>query len=80
LPIFVRQRWGVVDDLIVDAAWRRRGIGKRLVHAIESWAHELDAAWVEMNVYDFNSEARDFYASMGYLPLSMKLHKPRSGR
>jgi hypothetical protein len=35
----------------------------------------LGAAWIEVNVYDVNAEARRFYESLGYLPLSTKLRK-----
>ena len=75
LPVLVPQRWGVLDGLVVDPAWRRRGVGARLVQAVESWAHALGAAWVELNVYEFNAEARRFYEALGYLPLSTKLRK-----
>jgi len=76
-PVFVRQRWGVVDGVVVDPAWRRRGIGTLLTQSIEEWALGLGARWVELNVYEFNAEARRFYEALGYVPLSTKLRKPR---
>jgi ribosomal protein S18 acetylase RimI-like enzyme len=75
-PIFRQQRWGVLDGLVVDPTWRRRGIGRRLTHAVEEWAFESGASWIELNVYEFNIEARRFYEALGYLPLSTKLRKP----
>jgi GNAT superfamily N-acetyltransferase len=79
-PVFRRQRWGVLDGLVVDPTWRRRGIGKRLTYAVEGWALESGAPWIELNVYEFNTEARRFYEALGYLPFSTKLRKPgRSG-
>jgi len=74
-PVFVQQRYGVLDGLVVDDAWRRRGIGKQLVQAVESWALDLGAQWLEMNVYEFNVEARRFYDALGYGALSTKLSK-----
>src|SRR3954447_10298154 len=76
LPVFRQQRFGVLDELVVDPTWRRRGIGRRLAHAVEQWARESGAPWIELNVYDFNTEARRFYEALGYLPLSTKLRKP----
>jgi len=70
LGVFVRQRWGVLDDLVVTSSWRRRGVGRVLMRAVEG------APWVELSVYDFNEEARRFYESIGYLPLRTVLRKP----
>jgi GNAT superfamily N-acetyltransferase len=76
LPIFVPQRWGVIDGIVVAEAWRRRGIATKLADAAEAWAREHGAAWVELNVYDFNAEASAFYRARGYDVLSSKLRKP----
>ena len=78
-PAFIPQRWGVLDVLVVDPAWRRQGIGKRLARAVEAWAIQSGAPWVEVNVYDINAEARRFYEALGYLPLSMKLQTGGTG-
>jgi GNAT superfamily N-acetyltransferase len=77
LPIFVPQRWGLLDSLVVAASRRRRGVGMQLARAIEAWALGQGAAWVEASVYDFNAEARRFYAALGYLPLRTIVRKPR---
>lgn len=77
-PVFIRQRWGVLDGLVVDPDWRRRGIGRLLAQAFEQWALDLGAVWVELNVYEFNPEAYKFYQGLGYLPLATRMRKPRS--
>jgi ribosomal protein S18 acetylase RimI-like enzyme len=79
LGIFIRQDWAVIDDLVVSPAWRRRGIGVQLARAAESWANQRDVAWVELGVYDFNTEARAFYETLGYLPVSTKLRRTLPG-
>ena len=76
LPIFVPRRRGVIDGLVVDPGWRRRGVGKRLVEAFEAWAHAEGAPSVELNVYEFNDGARRFYEALGYAPLRRTLRKP----
>ena len=63
-PAFIPQRWGVLDVLVVNPAWRRQGIGKRLARAVEAWAIESGAPWVEVNMYNINAEARRFYEAL----------------
>jgi GNAT superfamily N-acetyltransferase len=74
-PVFIPQSWGVVDNLVVAHAARRRGVGTRLMRAAEAWAAERRAPWIELGVYEFNREARDFYAALGYAPTWAKMRK-----
>ena len=78
VPVFLPQRWGLLDSLVVASAWRRRGVGKLLADAFEAWALGEGAAWVEASVYEFNGKARRFYAALGYLPLRTTVRKPRA--
>jgi diamine N-acetyltransferase len=74
-PVFIPQRWGVLDAVVVSPSCRRRGVGRQLALAAETWATAQGAAWVELGVYEFNSDARRFYEALGYLPVSSKLRK-----
>jgi len=76
LAIFRRQHWCVLDALVVEPAWRRRGGGTLLTRAVENWGTASGAAWTELNLYDFNAGARRFYAALGYVAYSTKLRKP----
>ena len=74
--MFIRQQHAVIDDLIVRPDWRRKRIAQRLYEACEQWALERKAAWIEANVYEFNAEARDFYASVGLETTMRRMRKP----
>jgi diamine N-acetyltransferase len=76
---FIRQQHAVIDDLIVHPDWRRRGIARRLYESCEEWARERKASWIEVNVYDFNAEAYDFYTSLGFKTTMRRLRKPFAG-
>jgi ribosomal protein S18 acetylase RimI-like enzyme len=74
--VFVSQHWAVLDSIAVLEAWRRRGVGTALTRAAEHWARDRTAKWIELGVYEFNDDARSFYRTLGYLPVSTKLRKP----
>jgi ribosomal protein S18 acetylase RimI-like enzyme len=75
IALFIPQSWAVLDSIAVAQPWRRRGVGRALTLAAESWARSKNLGWLELGVYEFNQDARAFYEALGYLPLSTKLRK-----
>lgn len=60
----------LVDDahvvrLAVDAAWRRRGIGRALLDGLGSWADGIGADALVLEVRDGNDAALQLYAQAG---------------
>jgi GNAT superfamily N-acetyltransferase len=55
-----------IASLIVDQAWRDRGVGKRLVEAIEKWARDQGCDVVEVTSGNQRVDAHRFYEGMGY--------------
>ena len=53
-----------VEDLFVDPAWARRGIGRALVEEIASIARAAGSPFMEV---DANPHALAFYASVGFV-------------
>jgi GNAT superfamily N-acetyltransferase len=62
-----------IDTIVVNGAFRRQHIGKRLVEAALIWASVSGATRTELGVYEFNEAARAFWASMGFQTLSRRL-------
>lgn len=56
----------VIDNLVVRAECRDRGIGERLVAASMDWAREQGASHVELGVHAVNRHARRFYERLGF--------------
>jgi GNAT superfamily N-acetyltransferase len=79
LSVFVPQQHAVVDNLVVHPKWRRKGVGRKLYEACEDWARAHAAAWLDINVYEFNEEAYRFYTSVGFGPMMRKMRKPLRG-
>ena len=54
-----------LEDLIVSAAYRGKGIGKALFQKVAAWAANWGATQMEWQVQDVNSDARKFYEKLG---------------
>jgi diamine N-acetyltransferase len=55
-----------VEEVVVSSDHRRLGVGKALMHGVETWARERRVGQIELTVWEFNEEARKFYESLGY--------------
>lgn len=55
-----------VEDVVVDADWRGRGIGRALLAAAEAWAHERGAVRIALLADETNLPALDFYDRLGF--------------
>jgi ribosomal protein S18 acetylase RimI-like enzyme len=56
----------IVWELHVDAAYRRRGIGRSLLSAVENAAREKGLRMVSIETQSSNVPAIDFYRACGY--------------
>ena len=67
--------YGLVSDLVVAQEFRRRGIGRKLLEAAESFARNRGARSLRIGVLAGNQIAEDLYSSMGFTPLYAELEK-----
>jgi GNAT superfamily N-acetyltransferase len=66
----------VVDALVVDARYRRRGIGTRLLGSVEEWARTRGAALLLLDTYAASPLSVPFYERrMGYARRSVRFQK-----
>ena len=61
--------------LVVDASWRRRGIGGRLLAAAETWSRAQGAAVIVLTSGEQRSEAHPFYERLGYANTGRRYRK-----
>ncbi len=54
-----------LEDLFVEPAWRGRGIGTAMMHALARTAVARGCGRLEWSVLDWNERAQRFYASLG---------------
>ena len=64
-PVFEAGRYGEVMDMVVDAAARRRGVGKALFTALKAWFRERGADHLELRAAHRNLTAQAFWRAMG---------------
>ncbi len=70
------RRRGHVETVVVAAARRRRGIGRRLLEAANDWARRQGAVEMVLTTWAGNEAADAFYERLGYRVLSRVLHAP----
>jgi len=62
------RRWCEIDQIAVDPAWRRRGIGTALMTAALQEASARGVRDVELSSWAFNSDAHAMFQRFGFEP------------
>jgi len=65
LDIFKPQTIAEISDIAVADGMRSKGIGYHLFEAARAWAKSKGAKRLELNVWEFNDNARAFYERQG---------------
>ena len=63
-----------VMNLAVDPAYRRRGIGERLLRHLSQTLAGTGAAYLLLEVRESNAPARTLYEKVGFLPIGKRPH------
>jgi ribosomal protein S18 acetylase RimI-like enzyme len=66
---------GFIYDLLLQADYRGRGLGKQAMLALEKKAKELGLASLALNVFEGNTVAKSLYTSLGYEVRSLNMSK-----
>jgi len=72
----VGYRYGYLQSLLVQEAFRHRHIGARLVEAAQQWAAQQGATEMHVDVWEFASGPLPFYERLGYRTLRRTLVRP----
>lgn len=78
-----RTRTGMVKPRVVAdvgiailSAYRRHGIGRRLMQVAEGWARSQGAEMTTLDCHESNTAAINFYQSLGYRRTGLLMRKP----
>lgn len=64
---------GYIGELAVDERATRRGIGRSLVEAAQTWAQDQGLANLTLHTGAFNTGARAFYTALGFREEEVRL-------
>ena len=70
----------LAEDLFVPRQWRGRGVGSRLVHALEEWGRNKGCARIQILAAADNAPALAFYDRMGFARTGMVCLRRELGR
>jgi ribosomal protein S18 acetylase RimI-like enzyme len=56
-----------IHDIHVIRPAQRRGVGRRLLEAVEAKARQLDCCKLTLEVYEDNTAARELYRKFGFV-------------
>ena len=65
-PCFAQRDYGMIDDLAVTAAWRRKGIGQKLLARATTWFTEKGIHRIEARFLRENELASNFWRKAGF--------------
>jgi ribosomal protein S18 acetylase RimI-like enzyme len=65
-PIFLRKRCGFIADLAVKSAYRRRGIGDKLLHSLYEWFQTQGVKRIQLRVSVHNRIGYSFWKKQGF--------------
>lgn len=61
----------LVEDVVVDAAWRGEGVGSALLEALQRWGQERGLSRLQLLADRGNTSALDFYYRRGWSPTQL---------
>lgn len=73
MKALVRHRFAKIEDIVVDEAFRHRGIAGQLIEKVRQWAKERRLDYMELNVLEENEAAKALYRRVGFSPSSQKM-------
>ena len=68
------RRYSYIESIVVKKDFRGFGVGKMLIKEIEKWSKTKDVNEIELDIWEFNKHARDYFTK-DFEVLSRRLYK-----
>ncbi|WP_042476058.1 GNAT family N-acetyltransferase [Bacillus ndiopicus] len=69
----IQRQYAYIHDFGVKKNVQKQGVGKLLFTACVNWAKTMNVTSIELNVWEFNKNAIDFYKHLGLESMSRKM-------
>jgi GNAT superfamily N-acetyltransferase len=79
-PILMPRRYVSIHTLAVRKDCRHAGVGRALMERAHRWAYDQGVYEIELNVWEFNTLAIEFYEQLGYATASRKMSTQLASR
>jgi diamine N-acetyltransferase len=73
--IKVSRQYVEIYNMAVKVSVQRQGVGRALIDAANDWARQRGITELELNVYEFNRRAKEFYRAMGFSTVSRRMRR-----
>jgi diamine N-acetyltransferase len=64
-----------IDDFSISQTQKRKGFGNELFHSIEEYGKQNNYSSIELNVWNFNDDAKKFYEKMEMKTTRIRMKK-----
>lgn len=68
------RRWLYLDQISVETAWERQGVGRTLCEALVARARREGFSEIETDTWAFNKTAQAFFRHLGFCPKIIRHH------
>jgi ribosomal protein S18 acetylase RimI-like enzyme len=74
-PVFIIEQYGFIQEVVVRAGFRRRGVARLLYDHAENWLREKGAVFLRTNIDANNALSQGFFRSAGFGPYTVTWQK-----
>ena len=74
-PVFRLKPRAMIENVVVDQAYRRRGVGRALVRAAMAWCQDRQVAYIELMVATGNPGGQRFWTACGFGPVMLRMQR-----
>ena len=68
VPFIKKRKVIYIDSIVVDKHYQQKGVGAKMFNYIFNFAKRENVDSIELNVWDFNESAKEFYSHIGMTP------------